>query len=108
MSKYGENIREIREKNNHTREELANKLGISLSAMGKYERGERRVSPDLMEKIAEIYDVPLSSLYGEEGDLPNELKELGVEWITFAKDMKEKKITPEQIKSVLELIQKLK
>lgn len=107
MKKYGFKIREIREKNNDTREELAKKLKISESALGKYERGERNIKPILLEKVAEIYDVPFSSLFGDEVDMPRELKELGVEWITFAKEMNEKNLTPEEIKATLELLEKL-
>lgn len=104
MEKYGQLIRQLREKNNHTRSMLAEKLQISESALRKYESGERNVKPDLLEKVAEIYDVKVSSFFGEEGVLPEELKEIGAEWITFAKEMKERNLTPEQIKATLEFL----
>jgi transcriptional regulator with XRE-family HTH domain len=107
MKRFGVRIKELREKNNHTREQLAKKIGLSESGLGKIERGERNFKPGLLEEIAKIYDVPVSYFYGEEGELPNELREIGVEWITFAKEMKEKKLTPEQIKATLELLETL-
>jgi transcriptional regulator with XRE-family HTH domain len=107
VNKYGKYIRNIREKNNDTLEDLANKLDMSFSTLGKYERGERKITPELLEEVANIYDVPLSYFFGEKGELPKELKEIGAEWITFAKEMKNKKLTPDQIKATLELIEKL-
>ena len=107
MDKYGQKIREIREKNNDTREQLAKKIGLSGSGLGKIERGERQAKPSLLEKISDLYEVPLSFFYGEETNIPKELKEIGVEWITFAKEMKERELTPEQIKSVLDMIRNL-
>ena len=107
LNKYGKYIRAIREKNNDTLEELAKKLDMSFSTLGKYERGERKITPDLLEQVAQVYNVPLSYFYGEEGQLPPELKEIGVEWITFAKEMQERNLSPEQIKATLDLISKL-
>lgn len=107
MDKYGKYIREIREKNGDTREETAKKLNISESALGKYERGERKIRPDLLEKLAGLYDVPLSSLFGEEGELPKELKDKGAKWISFINEAEEKQLTPEQIMAAVEFIEKM-
>lgn len=109
QSKYGKKMRELREKKGDTLEEAAKKLNMSLSNLGKYERGERRITPELLEQIAELYDQPLSYFYGEEdGGVPKELKEVGVEWVRFAKEMKEKDITPEEIKAIIEFMNKVK
>lgn len=107
MKKYGIAIRKLREKHGDTRDDLAGKLGLSESALGKYERGERSIKPEHLEKIAKIYDVSISYFFGEEGVLPKEFKSMGVEWITFAKEMKEKQLTPEQIKATLEFLDKM-
>jgi transcriptional regulator with XRE-family HTH domain len=107
MSRYGQIIRELREKNGDTREELANKLELSESGLGKYERDERRIKPELLKQIADLYNVKLSSLFGEEGVMPEELKNIGAEWITFIKEMKERNLTPEQIKATLEFLDKM-
>lgn len=105
MNKYGVRIRELRDKKKDTLEDLARKLNMTASALGKYERGERRITPELLEKIASIYDIPVSYFYGEE--LPDELKKFGEGWVTFAKDMQDKKLTPEQIRSLVEMLEKL-
>lgn len=107
MKKYGFNIREIREKNNDTREELAKKIGVTESALGKYERGERTIKPEILERVAKVYDIPFSSLFGDDGEVPSELRALGVEWVSFAKEMQEKRLTPDEIKATLVLLEKL-
>ncbi len=107
MEKHGKLIRELRDKHGDTREELAQKLGMSESGLGKIERGERAVKIELLEEIAKLYNESLSYFYGKEEQIPSEIKEIGAEWITFAKEMKERELTPEQIKATLELIEKL-
>ncbi|MGE7880332.1 helix-turn-helix domain-containing protein [Peribacillus muralis] len=107
ITKYGKKIREIREKNKDTLEELADKLNMSWSSLGKFERGERKITPDLLERIADLYDVPIVYFFGEdEKELPDELKELGEGWVSFAEEMEEKSITPEEIKAVMRLFKK--
>jgi transcriptional regulator with XRE-family HTH domain len=107
MKKYGLAIRKLRERNGDTREDLANKLGMSESGLGKYERGERTIKPEFLEQVSQVYDVPLSYFFGEEGELPEELKEVGAKWITFIKEMEERQLTPEQIKATLEFLDKM-
>lgn len=108
MNRYGSKIREIREKNNDTLEDLAKKLDTHFSTVGKWERGERKITPELLEQIAELYDVPVSYFFGDkDGEVPEELKEIGVEWIRFAEEMKEKEITPEELKAIISLYKKL-
>jgi transcriptional regulator with XRE-family HTH domain len=107
MKKYGLQIRKLREKHGDTRDELAKKLGLSESGLGKYERGERSIKPEHLEQIAKVYEVPLSYFFGEEGEVPAELKAVGVKWISFIKEMEDKQLTPEQIKATLELIKQI-
>lgn len=58
----------VRKEKHITQEELAKKLGISLNAVGRYERGER--DPQFLTacKIAQVLDAPLDRF------VPNELK----------------------------------
>lgn len=114
MDKLKDMIRELREKNNHTRGDLAKRLKISESALGKYERGERSIKPDLLEKIANIYDVPVSYFFVDEQEPPRTnadetLHQAAEELIKmFAKKqsfteaeenvIQEKNLTPESLK----------
>lgn len=108
MNKYGQKIRELRLKNNDRLEDLAKKIDTTLSALGKYERGEVKISPELLEKIAEVYEEPLSYFYGETKELPKELQELGEGWVAFAKEMEDQEITPEEIKAIISVWRKMK
>jgi transcriptional regulator with XRE-family HTH domain len=107
MEKYGDLIAEIRTKNGDTREELARKLNIPLSTFAKYERGERKVKPELLEKIAEIYDIPVATFFGEEVELPEEFKKIGVKWVRTIQKFENQNLTPEQVEATVEFLEKM-
>lgn len=48
---------------NRTQEEVARALGISLSAIGMYERGERIPRDEIKIAIAKYYDVTVQSIF---------------------------------------------
>lgn len=105
MKGVGKKIRDLRMKNNHTLEQLGSKLNFNYSNLSKIEREVRTPSLELLNEIADLYNVPLSYFFGEEKEVPDELKDAGVEWITFIDEMKEKKLTPKDIKKILEIIE---
>jgi transcriptional regulator with XRE-family HTH domain len=107
MKRYGKRIKEIRGKFGHTRKQLADKIGLSESGLGKIERGERNFKPGLLEQIADIYETPLSFFYGIEGDLPQELLNRGGKWIRFIEEMEKRDLTPEQLIATLEFLDKM-
>lgn len=106
MKNISEKIRDIRLKKGLTLEELGDKINFNYSNLSKIERGVRTPTLELLEKLAEFYDVPLSYFFGEEADIPDELKKYGVEWITFVEEMTEKNITPDEIKAIMEILNK--
>ena len=59
----GKRIKEIRVKNNVTQRELAEKLGLTLNTVSRYETGERRPRIDTVIKIAKALDVEPSDLF---------------------------------------------
>lgn len=107
MNNIGNKIRDIRIKNGDSLEELGKKLNFNYSNLSKIERGLRSPSIDLIEQLAKLYDIKISYFFGEEVDVPNELKDIGVEWITFAEEMEERNLTPEQIKATIEFLDKM-
>lgn len=107
MEKIGDKIREIRLKHKHTLEELGEKINFNPSNLSKIERGIRKPAIELVEQLAKIYDVPLSYFFGEEGEVSTELREIGVEWITFIEEMEEKEITPDEIKAIIDIMNKM-
>ena len=54
MSKkeFGERIKRLRENNNLTQKELANALGITQSALSKYEKGERLIKLQFIKRLS--------------------------------------------------------
>ena len=63
---FGKTMKSIREKNDWTLEEMAQKLGTTKQALSKYERGERTPKVTVAAKFAEILNVPLETLIGVE------------------------------------------
>ena len=57
-----EKIRLIRETKGLTQEQVAEKLGISPTAYGDFERGDNDPRLSKLEKIADILEIPLSDL----------------------------------------------
>lgn len=101
----GAKIRELRKEKKLSLRHVGEKTGLDHSYIGRIERGEiSSPSLDTLQRIADVLQVELSTFFGEKGQLPDELKEVGVEWITFAKEMKERELTPEQIKIFLKFL----
>ncbi|QZY56675.1 helix-turn-helix domain-containing protein [Crassaminicella profunda] len=61
---FGERLKTIREEKKITREELANKLNISYSAVSKYETNVRFPDKETLKKITNFLDVSVDYLLG--------------------------------------------
>lgn len=68
MSKFNLRLRELRKQKKLTQQELADDLGISKSSVNMYERGEREPGLDLLEAIADFFNVNLDYLMGKSND----------------------------------------
>lgn len=55
----------IKLRGNKTQEEVANALGISLSAIGMYERGERMPRDEIKIAIAKYFDTTVQAIFFE-------------------------------------------
>ncbi len=60
--KVNEKIRFLREQNNWSQEEMANKLHMSKNGYSKIERGETRLTIPKLEQISEIFDIDVLEL----------------------------------------------
>lgn len=58
----GERIKQIRESKGISRKELADKLGVTEMSVGRYENNQREPKHDVLVKIAEILEVPVTLL----------------------------------------------
>lgn len=63
-NKLAENIREHRKANGFTQEELAERLGITLGTISKWERGSSEPDIDYIMDLAEIFRVSVDVLIG--------------------------------------------
>jgi transcriptional regulator with XRE-family HTH domain len=64
--RIGDNIKDARTKKNLTQEALGKLVGCSGVAIMRYEKGERKVSLELVESIAKALDVSPFELMGAE------------------------------------------
>ena len=60
------NLKILRKYKGETQHELANILYVSTDAVSKYEKSERMPGEDIIQRIAEHYEIPLDILMSEE------------------------------------------
>lgn len=65
MSKFGTRLKELRTASNITQEELAKRIGVSRSAISMYEKGVREPEFDILEKLADFFNVDTDYLIGK-------------------------------------------
>lgn len=58
-------VADLRKERSWSQADLANKTGISLVMVGKYERGDAIPSIEVAKKIADAFEVSLDYLVGE-------------------------------------------
>lgn len=70
MSKFSERFKHLRKQHNLSQQDLANQLGYTKSRVNMYERGEREPSYEVLEEIADYFNVDMDYLHGK-SDIPN-------------------------------------
>lgn len=65
----GENIKKYRKQKGLTQKILASKVGVTASTITKYEKGDLEPSLDTIKKIANVLDVPMSTIIGDNLEL---------------------------------------
>lgn len=65
MGDFPNIFKHIREQSGLTQQQLADKLGISRSAVGMYEKGEREPNFETLELIADTFNVDMNYLLGK-------------------------------------------
>lgn len=112
---FGERLRSLRIKKEITQSELAKTLKVAPSTISMYEQGKRDPDTQALSFLADFFDVSVDYLLGRTDDpntarvdgkdLPIELQELGVDYIEVIKEMKDKGLSPEYIKRIVDAIQ---
>ena len=55
-----EKLKMLRQRNNYTQQDIADKLGVTRSTVSNFEIGRRKPEIDVLEKLAAIYNVDLN------------------------------------------------
>ena len=59
---FGDNLVQLRKLHQMTQEDVAERIGVTRQAIGKWEAGETIPDLDLAQKLAEVFDVSLDEL----------------------------------------------
>lgn len=70
MAQFSDRLRELRQSVNLSQQKLAERLGLSTSSVKKYELGDREPKIEMLEAIADFFNVDLDYLVGK-SDCPN-------------------------------------
>lgn len=65
MPSFADMLGYLRRRDGYSQKDLAEKLGISRSAVGMYERGEREPDFETLEAFADIFNVNMDTLLGK-------------------------------------------
>lgn len=65
----GETLKQLREANNYTQENVSDYLGIKRSTYSNYETGDREAPLTVLEKLANLYGCELYDLECEDKDV---------------------------------------
>ena len=63
---FGKQLKELRTEKGYTQRTLAEKLGISPSAVGMYEQGRREPDNEMLSKLCYILETTTDNLLGSE------------------------------------------
>ncbi|WFD08750.1 helix-turn-helix domain-containing protein [Tepidibacter hydrothermalis] len=74
---FGDRLKNLRENNNLSREDLSKSLNISYSAVAKYETNVRFPDKDTLNKIADYFDCSLDYLLGRTNNPKGSIKPEG-------------------------------
>ena len=64
MAQFDKILKLLRSEKNMSQQELADALGISKSSINMYERGERQPNFEVLETIADFFNVDIDYLLG--------------------------------------------
>lgn len=62
---FGQRVKKLRIEAGLTQEDIAKKLGLSKTAVGAWENGRAKPRLDKMNKLSDLFGVPVSELLGE-------------------------------------------
>ncbi|WP_121605361.1 helix-turn-helix domain-containing protein [Virgibacillus sp. Bac332] len=102
----GRKLKKIRKEKEMTTREVGEKSGVSYSQISRIENGHP-ASLQALKKLSDSYDITLASLFCEDAEVLEKLKDGGVGWIALGKEMEKRGITPEYIEHLINVIRNL-
>ncbi len=108
MKQIGNRIKELRKEKGMTLKDLGDAINFNYSNLSKIERGDRKPTLELLESLADFFNKDISYFFGNKEEVPEELQKLGVEWLAFSKEMKEKDISIDELRALAETIAAIK
>lgn len=75
--KIYEKIRELREVNNWTQEQMAEKLNLSITGYAKIEQGKTRLTLERLEQLSELFNIDIIDFIKNENDIYFQYNENG-------------------------------
>ena len=64
MNSFSDMLVFLRRRDNLSQQELASKIGLAKSTISMYERGERKPSFEVLEQLADYFNVNMDTLLG--------------------------------------------
>ena len=120
MGNFSNVFKSLRIKSGLTQQEMADKLKISRSSIGMYENGEREPGFELLESIADYFNVDMNYLLGNketsenipQGYYLNEESRDAAQFLYDNPDYKvlfdaTRKVKPEDIQFIKEMIERM-
>lgn len=112
---FGKKLSLLRKKHNLTQSNLAKKLGVSRGTIGMYEIDKRDPDTSTLKKISTLFNISIDYLLDIVDD-PKQIqvsknnlsKEIHHEYLALAKEMQDKKISPEDVKRFIDILQRNK
>lgn len=96
-TKIGKRLRDFRLSKNLTMRQVSETLNIHYTYVSKMEKG-RVPSLKILKEVTTLYEITLPELFEED---------LEIEWIEFAKEMKSKGLSPDQVRIAIETYWKI-
>ncbi|WHH59118.1 helix-turn-helix transcriptional regulator [Petroclostridium sp. X23] len=114
----GKRLAYMRKTKKLTQEDVAKIIGISRGSLAMYETDKREPDRDMLNKLADYFNVSTDYLLGRTSDpnlavlegenIPKEFRDIGIEHMVVAKKIKESGFTPEEVLNMLEVMDKYK
>lgn len=65
MSIFSKRVKQLRKDNGWSQDEMAQRLGVTRSAIGNWEQGTREPTYEMLEAIADVFNCEMQYLIGE-------------------------------------------